>query len=66
MPSSHLEESHPGDRLLACVMSSVIGNVWCKYQRACAPEKCPLRFLVPGSFYTVRTLLVRLRVLQIT
>lgn len=31
-----------------------------------APEKCPLRFLVPGSFYTFWTLLVRLGVFQIT
>lgn len=49
-PGSHLEESHPGDRLLACVMSFLIGNVWCKYQVWCPWEmSAPLsgsRFLL--------------------
>lgn len=64
-PGSHLEESHPGDRLLACVMSFLIGNVWCKYQVWCPWEmSAPLS----GSRFLLHFLnsLVRLGVFQIT
>lgn len=66
MLGSHLQEPRPGDRLLACFLSSVIGNISCRYQRALVPEKCPLCFLIPDSSYSIWTSLVRLGVLQIT